>query len=158
MQVRSTRDPALVGGIALVGLGAVLLLVTMTGAGGEIFLVAAGAVFLVAYAVNRRYGFLIPGFILVGLGAGVMVQTYSGLASAPVLGLGLGFLAIYAANILLGRAVQWWPLVPGGILAMAGIAQLGQELAALAWVAAWWPVVLILIGVLLLIRRRPTAS
>ena len=159
MEVRTTRNEGgWLAGALLIVLGLCLLLVTLTGAGGEAVLPVLGALFVVAYAATRRWGFLIPAALLLGLGAGVMVQTYYGLDSAPVLGLGLGFLAICAVNMAVRLPAPWWPIIPGGILVVVGATEMAKDVAAVAGLVAWWPVLLILLGVLLLIRRTPKTS
>jgi hypothetical protein len=68
-----------------------------------------------------------------------------------VLGLGLGFIAIWVIALLLeGARDRVWPLIPGGILAVVGGALLiGREAVDLL---DYWGVVVIAIGLLLLWR------
>jgi hypothetical protein len=63
--------------------------------------------------------------------------------------LGIGFLAIYVVSALL-RLPQhhWWPLVPGGILAVVGVLLLSGAYVGDA--LRWWPVVLVVVGALLI--------
>jgi hypothetical protein len=151
-------------GVILVVLGLLLLAGTLLGVGGEAVPLAIGVVFLVAYAARRTYGFLIPGSILTGLGAGIVVQDRlaGGHGGEVVLGLGLGFLAIYAIDsAVVGRlSPRFWPLIPGGILTVVGLLSELQGTALQDWINRYWPILLIVAGVALLARTvwsRPRA-
>ena len=75
-----------------------------------------------------------------------------------VLGLGLGFLAIYAARRCVQRGARaqgrWWPLIPGAILTIIAGAEstFGPEGARL--ITLGWPIILIAAGAWLLLRGR----
>ena len=157
--------------VTLIGIGAGALVLraaeTTPGAGSWIVLVL-GLAFMAAHAVTRQYGLLVPGGILTGLGAGIVAsQSLAGTdemaAGIVVLGLGLGFLSIWGIGGLLRVAGHhWWPLVPGGILAVIGGSLLvgGQAVQVLDY----WPVVLIGLGLAVLwrasvgIRGRESAA
>ncbi|HEY6958168.1 MAG TPA: hypothetical protein VI814_05040 [Candidatus Limnocylindria bacterium] len=117
-------------------------------------------VFLAVYAWTRQPGWVIPGMILGGLAVGLALQSsgYDLNDSAVVLGLAGGFLAIavfnYATATFRGTAGQWWPLIPGGILAVVGISQAVGGTAAADIVERYWPLVLIAVGILVLIGGR----
>jgi hypothetical protein len=145
-------------GILLVALGIALFVLFQVGVGPEAIPLLIGAGFLVAYAVTRSYGFLIPGGILTGLGTGIVVAAAGGSGGAPVLGLGIGFLTIAVIDRLVRGATPgfWWPLIPGGILTAVGLTATPgtRELMPLVGPAA-----LVVAGLLLLLsRRRPAAS
>lgn len=151
----------LVPGLVLIALGAFLFFVQATGVGGEAVLVIIGAGFLIAYAVTRQYGFLVPGGIITGLGLGVIWEVSAPTAGGVVLiGLGLGFVSIWLLDVVMRHTpVPWWPLIPGGILATIGVlVETGQEglLSEMTWL---WPVGLIVVGAVLLLtqlgRRSP---
>ncbi len=139
-------------GLLLIALGAGLLLVTTTGAGGEVLLGLVGVSFLVAYALTRTYGFLIPGAIVTGLAGGIIATEQGADGGAVVLGLGAGFLTIALVDRLLGSVGPgwWWPVIPGGVLGVIGVAALTGIEDLPAYLV---PVVLIVIGVVLLFRR-----
>lgn len=152
---RTNVVPALV----LIGIGVALLIAQTTGIGGEAIVAVIGAGFLLAYAATRQYGFLIPGSIMSGLGVGIVYETQvAGSNGAPVLiGLGVGFLAIYAIDGFVRRAsAAWWPLIPGGILATIGVLIGAGREDWLSTAGAWWPVVLIIIGAVMLFTQRKT--
>ncbi len=165
-----THRGGVVGGLILILLG-VLFLVQQALPdffGGWLFLVGLAVVFLVAYIATRQYGYLIPGCILMGLGiplAVIQIQT-----SQPgwavdtvstdqggflVLGLGLGFVAIFLIDLLVsrGRPGVWWPLIPGGIITLAGLAILSQNEQWLQSLGQWWPLALIIVGIWIIVSR-----
>ena len=124
--------------------------------GGWVVLII-GLTFLGAFIYSRRYGFLVPGGILSGLGVGIILEqslTWSDEQSGGivVLGLAVGFLSIWAIGALF-RAVGHhpWPLVPGVILAIVGGAQMigGQ---ATELIDNYWGAGIIVLGVILLWR------
>lgn len=149
--------------LILIGIAGFILQATerTVDVGGVIVLVI-GLGLLGAFAYTRHYGYLVPGGILTGLGAGIALQEAFALADHSsggviVLGLGLGFLSIW----LIGQIVdvargQWWPLVPGGILAVVGGALLigGDAVRVLDY----WGVVLVLIGLVVLVRAFSRGS
>jgi len=115
--------------------------------------------FLVAFLRDRkRWGLLIPAYVLlavgvmVGLiGAGVLNDLL--IPSYVMLAIAIPFFVVFARN-----PGQWWPLIPGGIMAVIGLSFLIAE-AAVQYVV---PVVLILAGIWILarqlIRKESTVS
>lgn len=158
-------------GIILVGLGLVMLLGQFVDLGGWVFLVGLGIVFLALYFAMRSYPFLIPGCILVGLGVPIAFGEANLVQGEQhggwiVVGLGLGFCAIWVIDKLFRRVSRWWPLVPGVILTLvgAGIVLNAQGLLStqvLSLLEQWWPIILVAIGLGILVeqlvRRRPQA-
>jgi hypothetical protein len=121
-------------------------------------LAAIALPFLVAFLRDRsQWGLLIPAYVLLAVGvmiplieAGVLSEL---LVPAYVMfAIALPFFAVYARD-----PRQWWPLIPGGIMAVIGLAFLVAE-AAVQYVG---PAVLVLVGVWILVRvftrREPTA-
>ena len=157
------RRGGLVGGLVLIVIGALLLVAQFTEAlGGWVFLVGLGLIFLAAYAANRQYGFLIPGCLLVGIGIPVgLIEKVEPFASNDAygglvpLGLGLGFIAIWLIDLVgnPGRQAGWWPLIPGVIVSLAGIAAVAQQEEWLQTIGQWWPVLLILLGLWIIFAR-----
>lgn len=150
-----------VAGLILIVLGVLVLLGQRLAVGGEAVVALIGIAFLTAYALTRQYGFLVPGGIMTGLGIGIIYENRLNGNGAPVLlGLGVGFLAIYAISSLRGRMPgDWWPLIPGTVLAVIGLMLAADATGALATVGRWWPLVLILIGLYIAFRRpaRPAS-
>lgn len=123
--------------------------------GWVVLLIGLG--FLGAFVYTRQYGYLVPGGIMTGLGAGIVVSqaiTWSsseGEGGAIVLGLGLGFLGIWVIGTLMRAAEShWWPIIPGGILAIIGSALLigGQAVDLLDY----WGIGVVAVGLFILWR------
>ena len=135
-----------VPGLALVIIGATLLVLLQLGATGEVVVALVGAAFLVVYAATRSYGFLVPGGILTGLGIGLVLESILALGGGVLLSLAAGFAFVALLDRIAGgrREGGWWPLIPAGILAVTGLTQVlgGWEI-----LRQWWPLALIAVGV-----------
>lgn len=147
-----------VGAALLIVIGLIALVANIGGSQyiAESIPLAIGLTFLVAYAITKTYGFLVPGAIVSGVGMGVLTSSLVGASdSGPlaVLGLGLGFVLIFAVDMLVTRASKrWWPLIPGGVMFLIGMSMF-QASNGLLRIDIWAPVLLICLGVLLLIVR-----
>lgn len=147
-------------GVILVVVGLTLFAVQLLDLDADVIVLVIGLVFVFAFVATRRYALLIPAGVLTGLGSGIVLEDL-GVAGEPVvLGLGLGFLAIYAADVLTTGAREpgrWWPLVPGTILTVIAGAEstFGPEGARV--IELGWPVILIAAGAWLLLRGRASA-
>ncbi len=123
---------------------------------GGLVVTVIGVGFLVAFAFTRQYGYLVPGGIMTGLGAGLIASQSLTLADEQtggtiVLGLGLGFLSIWVIGAIAHvDRHHWWPVIPGGILTVVGAALLigGQAVNLLDY----WGVVIVAIGLIVLWR------
>jgi hypothetical protein len=128
-------------------------------------LILIGAVFFTLSAIRRWRGPLLPAGILLGLGAGFLLQD-SLTSTLPrwatlLLGLGAGFLLVAAIDRAADRDRRPPPLVPGlvlvGVALLAAIAQQVDLTEPLARLAELWPWALVLAGVALVVtalRRR----
>ncbi len=144
----------------LIVLGA-LLLFTPLNLGdlfGSAIVLVIGLVFLYVYGQQgRNIGFLIPGSIMTGLGLGIVAEAATGMNGLVPLGLGLGFCAIW----FMQRSF-WWALIPGGIIALAGLKDLansndgsGSTLGSLGLSGgSWWPLLLVGAGIWLVFSRN----
>lgn len=153
----------------LIALGAILLASNLFDLSGGIFLIVLGAAFLMGFFSNRSYGLLVPAMILIGLGVGVTVSDlrifYLDRNWIPLF-LGLGFVAIYLTDQITWKQSTTWPLWPGGILvviALFGIAIETGFFTDIWWemtefVGTWWPLALIIWGVLLLRKREKVSE
>jgi hypothetical protein len=148
-------------GTILVLLGLVMLIESITSWSvlGLLILPTLGLAFTIWGCASRRAGLIIPGGILLGLGVGALLMDRgfaqaSGAAQGAVvtLCLALGFAVITPLTWAFTRHMHWWPLIPGGVLAIAGISLIGGEWGAqaLVWLGRLWPIVLILAGAILL--------
>ncbi|MCA1644072.1 MAG: DUF4097 domain-containing protein [Chloroflexi bacterium] len=159
--------------LALITLGVVFLLgnlVPERGRGGLVVL-GLGAAFLIGRITTGRYGYAVPAGILLALGSYIGLQrlqtgqSFGGGGPFFVL-LGLGFALVYLIGM---RPAAVWPLFPAAVLIglgllLFGVASFGA-LATLSWIVGYWPAVLVLLGVWLLLRdflpvgaRRPIAT
>ncbi len=141
------------GGAILITLGlALFVLQYIEGAAESILFFGIAAVFLFFYFRQQRYGFLVPGCVLVGIGLGMLIDN-SGLRAADpsALGMGIGFLLIYVIDRLFRGRTSWWPLVPGGIM-LFGAVRSGD-----GWVnrilTEGWPLILVIIGLLVFMGK-----
>lgn len=167
-KTRSKRGSMVIGAI-LVTIGILNLLATLLRPEIEMYLVlAVGVVFLVAGLAAHSRGLLIPGGIVSGVGAGIIVLeqfgsmlSENGKGGLFLLIFSLGWLLISLLSLVIPeedgtRCFMWWPLIPGGILAAIGgmILQGETGLKILGVIGQGWPVVLIGIGLYLLLRRK----
>jgi hypothetical protein len=144
-------------GVVLIAIGATLFAVQLLHLDADVIVLVIGLVFAAAFAASRRYGILIPAGILTGLGLGIVLEDIGVRGEPVVLGLGLGFLAIYLGDLVTSGARapgRWWPLVPGAILTVIAGAEstFGDEGARL--IQQGWPIILIAAGAWLLLRGR----
>jgi hypothetical protein len=154
----------LAAGLVLIGLGVFFLVAQFIQAQwmGLLILPLLSAGFLLWGLFTRNSGLLVPGGILGGIGLG----TY--LTSGPFVETGeqtqggvflLAFAAGWALIVVLSLAIrraQWWPLIPGGIMAVIGLALLagGAWVQVLEWLGKLWPLALVAIGLGVLLRRK----
>jgi len=141
--------------VILIAVGVTLFAVQLLHLDGDVIVFVIGLVFAIAFAGTRRYALLIPAGILTGLGLGIVLEDFGVRGEPVVLGLGLGFLAIYAADFLTSGARapgRWWPLIPGALLTVIAGAEstFGAEGARV--IEQGWPILLIAAGAWLLMR------
>lgn len=115
----------------------------------EYFFLILGLAFLVAYFLQKKYGYLVPGGILTGIGLGeTLDRSVTSFGDADQIFLGLGFVMIYVIALAYQKSSHWWPLIPGGILILTGIDRIDE-------VADYffdnWPLVLVLVGIFLIV-------
>ncbi len=144
-------------GVILIVIGATLFGIQWLHLDADVIVLVIGLIFVAAYAATRRYGLLIAAGILTGLGAGILLQDFGVTREPVVLGLGVGFLAIYLVDLAARRSPQrarWWPLIPGAILTIIAGAggAFGDEGGRTIQQA--WPIILVVIGAWLLLRDR----
>ncbi len=158
------RSSGLVWGAILIAIGLFALLQQVAHFDlGLYFLPLLAVIFLLAGVLGRRYGLIIPGGILAGIGAGALLidgpnAPFSYLADPERGGVFMitfagGWLLITLASLLIGRVILW-PLIPGAFLGLFGVALLGTQTGLLSVVSLGWPIILIAIGLYLVLRRR----
>lgn len=150
---------AYVGATILIVIGLCALLSNLSGNAyfGESIPFGIGAAFLVAYALTRHYGFLVPGGILTGVGTGLLISSLAGWSDGgpyTVIGGGVGFLLIFFIDMLVtGQTVRWWPVIPGSLMVVIGAGTTTGNQEVWRQIQIWSPVMLIALGVLLLLTR-----
>lgn len=140
-----------------IGAGLVLIVIGVglylqqhyTSIGDEAVLLILGAAFLGGYFYKRQYGLLIPGCLLLGSGLGSTGEAWiDSTADSTLLGLGLGFLAIWVLGFLVEKRKHFWPLIPSAVLILTAL-PLTDDLVS--YLFENWQLILILIGVCLLV-------
>ena len=124
-----------------------------------------GVVFLAWAVLARDCGLLIPGGILTGIGAGILVQRYADQGRDFDQG---AFMLCFAAGWLLIPLLSWlvfkrrtlWPLWPAAALAFAGLVRLGGNDVRewLGTARAYWPVALIAVALFMLFTKPRTTG
>jgi hypothetical protein len=146
---RGRGDVGLIVGAVLVTVGALLLAGRFSpavAAGGAPLIIGAGC--LVWWVFDGNYALLLPAGVLAGIGVGLMLE-WAGFYGNPVaLGLGAGFLAIYALDAMRCRGrTAWWPLAPGTALVVVGLLENTSGWTAIG--SPGWPLFLIIIGLII---------
>jgi hypothetical protein len=164
-----SKSGAWIGGLILILIGAYLLVTQFFQASwmGLAFLPGLGLIFVTAALVSQKRGLLIPGGILAGIGAGAILVSGNFFSlTEPVSGgifmlafaLGWGLISLLSLAIPVGgsRQAMTWPLIPGGIIGLVGVAMLAGEvgLKTLQIAGYAWPVILIAIGAYIILKRR----
>ncbi len=151
----------LVAGSILVTIGLSLLIFKWLSI--EMFFpLVLGLVFIAAGIVTRSVGFLIPGGIIGGTGLGIMVMennVFAAQGSAEsggvmLVSMAVGFLSIILTSKLFTDETHLWPVFPGGALALiGGLVMLGDRgIAALEVLGSYWPLILVVIGLSILVK------
>ena len=149
-------------GVLLVVIGAGLLVqfVFPQVSAGTLILLALGAAFLGAWLTGRSWFAMVPGFVLLALGAGELIedlglikpaqQDVPGLAATA---LAIAFLVIWVVARIGNR--RWiWPLWAAAIFAVIGIPQLATLVVLPEIGGALVPVVIIVLGFIVLFNWR----
>jgi len=149
-----------VAGVLLIAFGLVVLAGNVLPTPGGLLFMGLGTAFLAARVLTGKPGYAVPAGILLGFGAFIGL-TESGLLEGRDPGglffimLGLGFVAAYLAAATPSHV---WPLVPGAGLIGFGLflqgMTLGWSVVPFVWLAAYWPLALILFGTWLLVRDQ----
>lgn len=148
--------------LVLIGVGLLIQYVFPAVSVGTLILLAVGLTFLSAWIFGRSWFAMVPGFLVLAIGIGELLedlavfrpagQDVPGLASTA---LAIGFLVIWAVAQVSGR--RWtWPIWAAAVFGLIGIAQL-SAFVALPQFGAFVPVVIIVVGLIVLInwqRRR----
>jgi hypothetical protein len=151
------------GGIILILAGIAFLLARWLDIG--LYLVPLlGVAMLIWGAISRAVGWIIPGSVLSGIGLGIVTLEgpfkLSALVSEETRGgifllcFAVGWVLITLLSRLAGCKTMWWPLIPGGIMALVGglLFLESAGLKVLEYANYIWPAALILTGLYLVVR------
>lgn len=167
MNVKEKRNRS-IGGVFLIILGVLLLLAQFMDFGanlGALIPGGLGVIFMLWGILTREDGLMIPGGILMGVGAGVYAVTsplpeWMGLADANegalfMLFFALGWITITLFSAIFGKETHWWALIPAAVflLIAAGIGLGGIFMTVLELLGNFWPAILILIGLGILLNQ-----
>jgi len=125
--------------------------------------ICLGLAFLMWSVAQRLFGLAIPGSLLIGIGLGVFLgwrnlENINGLAQTGMMLVWFGF--SWGLIIIFGRLITeqfiWWPLIPGGVLAVVGWGLYigGNPSSALSFIGNTGSLGLIIVGAYLLLLRR----
>ena len=123
---------------------------------------AMGIVFLLWGWRQKLLGLIIPGSLLISMGSGVYfawnrATNPEGLTETGVMlvWFALGWFMITVISRIMQKKFVWWPLIPGGVLAMVGWGLYigGNPSNALGFVGNTGSIGLIIFGVYLLLLR-----
>ena len=161
--MQRVADRNWVAGAVLIIIGLVFLAGRLA-PGIEPFIpLAIGLILLAIFLVSRSSAALVPGGIVSGVGAGILLsEAYpEPLGGALFLiSLGTGFALVALLSMLMAMPERHgWALIPGGILITIGVltyaGEQGRDVFEL--IGTWWPIALVALGAWMLIAamRRP---
>ncbi len=161
----SSRGSAVTAGIILILAGLTAFAANFIKPDGALFIGVLALIFLAAGMVRRSNGLLVPGGVLAGLAGGIyLTQNIFHNATDPFTG-GMFLLAFAAGWVLITllstalyvfdqkHHVMLWPLIPASILALTGGMLITNNTTALDLLNKGWPLVLVIIGASILLRR-----
>lgn len=154
----------LIPGAVSTALGACFFFSSMRVVDFVLYLGLGLALALLAWgAFEKLFGLIIPGCLVLGASSGVYLAWgwASGISALAQTGVmlvffGLGWLLITVFSRRITTGVIWWPLIPGGILAVVGWGLYigGNPNNALNFISNTGSIALMLFGIYLLLLRR----
>jgi hypothetical protein len=154
---------ALIPAAVIISTGACLTYSSLRWVDFVLYLVTSlGVVFLVWGTTTRKIGLIIPGSILCGIGPGIYLGfgkegAINGLTGTGIMLVyfGIGWVFITLFSVVLSRKFLWWPLIPGGIMAVTGWSLYlgGDPHNAINFISNTGSLGLIIFGVYLLLWR-----
>jgi hypothetical protein len=138
---------------ALIALGVLALLARLTNGAGWIWIALVAGALLAAYVQQRTYGFLALGGVLAGTAVGLLLQgAFPRCDGVFLIALGAG---VFAVDRVEPREPRWARGVGLGLMGLGIVLAL---LNAGVLLSAWFALLLIAVGALLLWRRREAAA
>ena len=125
--------------------------------------IGIGINFLIAGINWRLFGLVIPGALILGIAPGLYFGWETTTAINPLeqtgimlVGFAFGWGLITIASRALTKKFVWWPLIPGGILAVVGwgLYIAGNPESAIGFIGNTGSVGLIIFGIYILLMRR----
>jgi hypothetical protein len=125
--------------------------------------IGIGINFLIAGINWRLFGLVIPGALILGIAPGLYFGWENTTAINPLeqtgimlVGFAFGWGLITIASRALTKKFVWWPLIPGGILAVVGwgLYIAGNPESAIGFIGNTGSVGLIIFGIYILLMRR----
>ncbi len=101
----------------LIAIGAMALLARFTGGAGWLWVAVVAAALLWGYSVQKSYGLLVAGSIVMGVAIGLLLEDNWGWSGAFLISLGIGFIMIDRIETRSNR----WPFYVGAVLAAFGL-------------------------------------
>jgi hypothetical protein len=159
-----TRDRVILG-VMLIAIGLLVFISQIVDLPQIQWLILPGLalIFLLWGLLTREIGLMIPGGILAGVALGTYLITgpYAGQIEENqggifLLAFSTGWALISLLSLFSKQGFQWWPLIPGAIIGLVGLAVMrgGAAMQLLEIVGYAWPLALIAVGIYLLLRRR----
>jgi hypothetical protein len=141
--------------LVLVGLGLLIQFLFPGVSVGTLVLLAVGLAFLAGWLFGGSWFSMIPGVLIVSLSSGRLLQEL-GIATGPgitSLALAAGLLIIWAVARTRRRnyTLALWAAALFGLI---GFIQVSGRLVGIPELGAFWPVVIIIIGLILLYNAR----
>ncbi|NPV76011.1 MAG: hypothetical protein HPY59_06490 [Anaerolineae bacterium] len=133
-------DFRVIGGLLLLIIGSIILLdrYLHTGWLPLLILPCCGFLFVYGGVRMRRFGLVVTGCLLAGVGAGTIVASgrINSLTWQDRIGYGLlifasAWFGITFLSILFGRGVAWWPLIMAGVIGGASVPFIFTKLSIL---------------------------
>lgn len=130
---------------------------------GLMVMPALGLGFIAWSIASRNIGLLIPGGILSGIGLGTVLlesnwvtrMELSDDGGVFLVSFALGWFLITLLSILVFQKPMWWPMIPGGIMAVIGSGLLVDEriLGIFSIFGNFWPLILVAVGIYIIWRQ-----
>jgi hypothetical protein len=144
-------------GMLLVAVGAGLLFQYFVPAISiaTLFLVALAAVFLAGWLLGHSYFAAIPGLLIGAVAVARLLDElniYDGPGTTS-LALAVAFLIIWAIGNSSARQ-RMWPLWGAATFGLVGVVQVAGRLGSLPELNLFWPIVIIVVGVIFLVANR----
>jgi HRDC domain/TgpA N-terminal domain len=135
----------------LIAIGALALLARFTGGAGWLWVAIVAVALLWGYSVQKSYGLLVAGSIVMGVAVGLLLENNWGWSGAFLISLGIGFIMIDRIETRKNR----WPFYVGAMLSAFGLVVGLLDSGFLG--SFWFALVLIAGGAFLLSRDRSEA-